>query len=107
MTETEKLAAFTVAIEPDTENESVLLGVLRDAEALILNKMYPFGYPEDAVIPSRYERLQIMLAVELFSKRGAEGQTTHSENGIARTWPEKNRLLAQVMPRCGSVITDA
>ena len=101
--ENEKLEAFSLAIAPDTDSGPVLLGVLKDAECLILNRMYPFGYPEDAVIPSRYERIQIQLAVELYSKRGAEGQTTHSENGIARTWPEKDRLLMQVIPHVGGV----
>lgn len=95
---------LVIAISPDTADESVLLGMLKDSEGLILNRMYPFGYPEDMEIPKRYERIQVQLAVELFSKRGAEGQTTHSENGIARTWPEKDRLLMQVIPHVGGVM---
>lgn len=104
MMDTGKLATM---IAPDVEDDAVLEAVLEDAKALILNKMYPFGYPDDTSVPVRYERIWLQLAVELYSKRGAEGQTSHSENGISRSWPEKSALLAQIMPHCGSVISNA
>ena len=107
MTEIEKIESMRVAIAPDTAEDEVLLSEIQSAETMILNKMYPFGYSEDKSIPPRYERLQIKLAVELFTQRGAEGQVSHSENGTTRTWPSVNRILAQIVPHCGSVITDA
>ena len=107
MTNAEKRAALATALTPDTDTDEVLDGVLADAEALVLNRMYPFGYPEETVVPSRYERIQIQLAAELYSKRGAEGQTGHSENGISRNWPETSALLNRVMPHVGSVTRDA
>lgn len=107
MTDIEKIENMRVAIAPDTAEESVLLSEIQAAETMILNKMYPFGYPDDAVVPRRYERLQIKLAVELFTQRGAEGQASHTENGTTRTWPSVSRILAQVMPHCGSVISNA
>ncbi len=107
MTNAEKRVALATALLPDTDTDDVLDSVLEDAEALVLNRMYPFGYPDGTVVPSRYERIQIQLAVELYSKRGAEGQTGHSENGISRSWPEKSALLNRVMPHVGSVISDA
>lgn len=107
MTDIEKIENMRVAIAPDTAEESVLLSEIQTAETMILNKMYPFGYPDDAVVPRRYERLQIKLAVELFTQRGAEGQVSHAENGTTRTWPSANRILAQVVPHCGSVISNA
>ena len=107
MTEIEKIESMRVAIAPDTAEDTVLLSEIQSAETMILNKMYPFGYSEDAVVPPRYERLQIKLAVELFTQRGAEGQASHSENGATRTWPSVNRILAQIVPHCGSVISNA
>ena len=107
MTEIEKIESMKVAIAPDTAEDNVLLSEIHAAESMILNKMYPFGYPEDAVVPLRYERLQIKLAVELFTQRGAEGQASMTENGSTRTWPSANRILAQIAPHCGSVIADA
>lgn len=107
MTDIEKIENMRVAIAPDTAEEKVLLSEIQAAETMILNRMYPFGYPGNAVVPPRYERLQIKLAVELFTQRGAEGQASHAENGTTRTWPSVSRILAQIMPQCGSVISDA
>jgi hypothetical protein len=103
MTDAEKLQKFSIRIAPDTGTDEMLSDILDVAGSLILNKMYPFGAPDGTTVPTRYEQLQIQLAVELYSQRGAEGQISHSENGINRSWPEKNRLLAQVLPQCGSV----
>ena len=107
MTITDKIMIMAEGIAPDVAEDSVLEFELMAAETMILNKMYPFGYPEEAVIPPRYERLQIKLAVELYTQRGAEGQASHSENGTTRTWPTVNRILAQIVPHCGSVISNA
>ena len=107
MTIEEKLAELKTAIAPDTDSEEVLTGMLLDAEALILNRMYPFGYSDEAVIPKRYERLQIRLATELYTQRGAEGQASHTENGTTRTWTQKSQLLAQITPYVGSVVSNA
>lgn len=104
MTDLDKLKALSVRLAPDVATDDVLDDTLAAARGLILNKMYPFGYPEGTEVPARYEQLQIQLAVELYSHRGAEGQTSHSENGISRSWPEKNRILAQVISNCGSVM---
>ena len=107
MTDVEKIENMRVAIAPDTAEDVVLLSEIQAAESMILNKMYPFGYPEGKPVPAQYERLQIKLAVELFTQRGAEGQASHTENGTTRTWPSVNRILAQIAPRCGSVISGA
>ena len=107
MTEIEKIESMRVAIAPDTAEDNVLQSEIQAAEAMILNKMYPFGYPDNAVVPLRYERLQIKLAVELFTQRGADGQASHTENGTTRTWSATSRILAQITPHCGSVIFNA
>lgn len=107
MTDLEKREALAALLAPDTDTDEVLESVLLAAEALILNKMYPFGYAEATVVPTRYERIQVQLAAEIYTQRGAEGQSAHSENGISRSWPEKSRLLAAIIPHCGSVMPNA
>ena len=107
MTDSEKRTELATSILPDTDTDEVLNAMLADAGALILNRMYPFGYKEDVTVPPRYERIQIQLAVELYTHRGAEGQTSHSENGVSRSWPEKSALLKMILPICGSVISNA
>ena len=108
MTLEEKIVAMRTEIEPDVEeNEEILKSELLDAEAMILNKMYPFGYEDGVTIPSRYDRLHVKLAVELYTQRGAEGQSAHSENGISRTFAAKSRILSQIPSNCGSVVINA
>ena len=104
MTEAEKVYAVTDRIAPDTADYDVLAGMVAAAGERILNRMYPFGYKEGTEVPSRYEQKQIQLAIELYNKRGAEGQISHSENGISRSWPEVSGLLADIAPMCGSVV---
>ena len=104
MTDVEKLTALREMLAPDTDTDEVLTQTLQTAAALVLNRMYPFGYDDAMTAPPRYERIQLQLAVELYGQRGAEGQSGHSENGISRSWPEKNRLLASIVPHCGSVM---
>jgi len=106
MTIEEKIMKFDVALAPDVVANDVSRSELMAAETMILNKMYPFGYPDGTEVPARYEQLQIKLAVELFNQRGAEGQSSHSENGTTRMWGA-SKILAQIVPHCGSVITDA
>ena len=107
LTDAEKRIELATSILPDTDTDKVLDTMLADAGALILNRMYPFGYDENVTVPPRYERIQIQLAVELYTRRGAEGQTGHSENGISRSWPEESALLKKILPNCGSVINNA
>ena len=106
MTIEEKIIEFGLAIAPDIAENDVLQLELMAAETMILNKMYPFGYPDGTKVPARYEKLQIKLAVELYNQRGAEGQVSHSENGTTRMWGASS-ILAQIVPHCGSVIADA
>lgn len=107
MTTYEKITAMATALAPDEADNRVLESELLAAEGMILNKMYPFGYAEGTEVPARYERLQIALAVELYTQRGAEGQASHLENGVTRTWPATSKILAQIIPHVGSVISNA
>lgn len=107
MTIEEKIAEMSIGIAPDVAEDNVLRSELMAAESMILNKMYPFGYEDGTEIPKRYERLQIKLAIELYTQRGAEGQASHTENGMTRTWPSVSRILSGVMPHVGSVISNA
>lgn len=107
MTDLEKITALQALISPDTDSDAVLGAMISAAEALVLNRMYPFGYPDDTKVPARYEQIQLQLAVELYSKRGAEGQSSHSENGVSRTWTDSSPLLKRIIPHCGGVIQNA
>ena len=107
MTNTEKLERLKVLISPDTASIDVLSFLLEQAEGIVLNQRFPFGVPENASLPVAYEHIQIQIAVELFSKMGAEGQTGHSENGVSRLWESgdvSQSLLKRIVPVAGSVM---
>jgi hypothetical protein len=106
MTSEEKVQRLGVLISPDTANEELLSLLIEQAGGIVLNRRYPFGAPDDATVPAMYEHIQLQIAVELFSKRGAEGQTGHNENGISRTYESADvspSLLRKITPVCGSV----
>lgn len=106
MTTQEKMARVSVLIAPDTTSSDLLTYLLEQSEGIVLNRRYPFGVPEGATVPAMYESVQIRIAVELYSKMGAEGQLAHEENGIKRTWEAAEvspSLLKQITPLVGSV----
>ena len=107
MTNSEKLTRFAALISPDTASDDILTHLLQQAEGIVLNRRYPFGPPEGAAVEARYEHIQLQIAVELFSKMGAEGQTVHTENGISRTYEASDvsrSLLRRIVPLIGSVM---
>ena len=107
MTTAEKLTQFEVLISPDTASKELLSFLLGQAEGIVLNRRYPFGAPVEATVPAAYEHIQLQIAVELFSKMGAEGQTEHAENGVTRKWEAGDvspSLLKLVVLACGSVM---
>jgi hypothetical protein len=107
MTNEEKITSLAVLISPDTADKDLLSELIVLAEGIVLNKRYPFGAPEGATVPKQYEHIQLQIALELFSKRGAEGQTEHDENGISRQYEAADvspSLLKRIIPVCGSVM---
>ena len=101
MTQLERLKIRITENVTDEELEDLL----ESAKAVILSRRFPFGeWPEE--IEPRYKDLQIRIAVEMYSKQGAEGQLSHSENGISRTYSSagvSEELLREITPKAGVV----
>ena len=107
MTNDVKIAKLEVLISPDTASPDLLLNLIEQSEGIVLNRRYPFGVPEGMTVPTQYEQIQLRVAADLFSKMGAEGQVSHSENGISRTWEAGDvspSLLRKIVPLCGGVM---
>ena len=109
MTDIEKLALCRVMVgQPDTSegwSDAVLNAYLTIAGRKILNRAYPY---DDTVteVPARYGYLQCEIATYLLNKRGAEGESAHSENGISRTYENADvpdSMLRDVIVHCGVV----
>lgn len=101
MTQLERLKLRITENVSDVELEDIL----ESAKAVILSRRFPFGEVPDE-IESRYKDLQIRIAVEMFNKCGAEGQLSHSENGVSRTYSSASvseELLREITPKGGVV----
>ena len=102
MTQEEKLELLK-AMVGESDSEEVLLAYLNIAGSKIINRAYPYD-SEVTEVPTRYEFLQCEIAAYLLNKRGAEGQISHSENGISRTYGSADvpeAMLSAVTPTVG------
>ena len=105
MSQTEKLQLLK-AMVGESDTEEVLLTYLNIAGQKVLNRAYPYG-TEETEVPRRYEFLQCEIAAYLLNKRGAEGQTGHSENGISRSYESADvpeSLMGAITPCVGVIM---
>lgn len=104
MTDTEKLT-YLRAMVGGSDTDEVLSTYLVVAGKKIIARAYPY---DDTVteVPDKYDTLQCEIAAYLLNKRGAEGQTQHTENGIARQYENADvpsSMLKVVTPHCGVI----
>lgn len=98
MTNLERLKLRTN--EPD---EAILNDCLESAKSAILARRFPYKEWAENIEP-KYTDLQFRIALDLYNKIGGEGQLTHSENGVSRTWESSwvsEQLLSEVVPYVG------
>ena len=71
-----------------------------------VNERRRFKPTEEELFEEKYDSLIVRLSICAIAKYGAEGQTSHSENGISRgydggsTYPKA--LLQEIVPLAGS-----
>lgn len=102
MTEIERLKArIPEATEPELND------VLESAKDVILSRA--FVSVENASEEAKTAALAVhkekvlSAAVVIYNMRGIEGQTSHSENGVSRSYADAAGLkpiLEQIIPRC-------
>jgi len=87
-------------------SDVILCDLLETAKYAILGRRYPLKeYPEDEFgnveLEPRWQDLQFRIALDLYNKQGAEGETSHKENGIDRAYESSwisEQLLSEVTP---------
>ena len=93
-------------VAPD---DDILTDCIESAKNAILSRRFPLmDWPTDdngdTFVEDRYKDLQFRIAMDLYNKIGAEGEMTHSENGISRTFESSwisEQLLSEVVPFVG------
>jgi len=91
-------------IQDEEENEKLTL-FLKKASKAVAKRRYPFGYSEEQMeyLLELFDDTILDIAVFLYSKQGAEGQTSHSENGIGRSYEGAgipDSYLDDIVPVC-------
>lgn len=56
------------------------------AKAAVLSQLFPYGGAEWEMVPTVHHPRTVEIAVYLVNRRGAEGETSHSESGTSRTY---------------------
>ena len=102
MTNAENIALVKAMIGDDTTDKTIS-AYLTLAGQKICRYAFPF---DDTVseVPEQYSAVHVEAAVYMLNKRGAEGQTDHNENGIARTYETGDlpkSLLNNITPMVG------
>ncbi len=102
MTEDEKIAVLKGLVGGE-DTDAVLTTYLKIAGKKIIIRAYPY---DDTIteVPGKYDMLQCEIAAYLLNKRGAEGQTKHSENGISREYEDADipsSMLRCITAHCG------
>lgn len=101
MTNAEKIAMVKTCCGETAD--ATISAYLYMAGQKILHAARPFG-PFPSEVPAEYEALQVDAAVYMLNKRGAEGETSHNENGISRGYEDADlpsSMLRGIVPKCG------
>lgn len=84
---------------------AILDAYIQQAGDAVLRHAYPYD-DSQTTVPDKYQRVQADIAVYMINKRGAEGESSHSENGVSRVYEDGDippTLLRRIMPVAGVV----
>ena len=86
MTDEEMVASIKVLVG-DSRFDDYASHYLAIAQGVVVSHMWPFDDEktwED--VPEKYHAQTVEIAVYLVNRRGAEGETSHSESGVSRSY---------------------
>lgn len=104
MTNSEKMVL--VEALTDESDEDVVSAFLSMAGDAIYHYVDPFEMADKTSVLERYGSVQVRAAAYFLNKRGADGEQSHSENGISRVYESGDlpaSLLQELTPRCGVI----
>lgn len=101
----EEMADITGRLVGDERLADLCALYLPIAKDAVVSRLFPF-HPEKgwADVPERHHGATCVIACYLVNRRGAEGEKSHSENGVSRTYesggiPES--YFKGMLPYCG------
>ena len=85
---------------PEAEDAQIELELEMAADTI--NNIRGYTPTDEQPIEDKYLLLQVLLTVEALSKYGAEGEKSHSDNGVSRSYengsPYSDTLLNRIIP---------
>ena len=84
-------------------NTDLISAYLQLAGQKICRRAFPFD-PSVTTVPPQYDHIHVEAAIYLINKRGGEGETIHTENGITRSYESADlptTLVAEIIPQVG------
>ena len=93
-----------------TATEAELEDALESAKDVILSRCFvsvsKASEEDKATVLTEHNEKILNAAVVIYNMRGVEGQVSHSENGVSRSYAEAagmKPILEQIVPRCDVV----
>lgn len=87
MNDLEKLSNLKTILGITDTAQDALLGVYLSLAAAEI-----ISWSGAGEFPAKYDVTQIMAVIAGYNLQGAEGQTSHSENGISRQWKHEDMV---------------
>ena len=104
MSDQEKIQ-FVQSLLPDMNiSEALIKTYLSIAASRITERLYPFGNAPTAW-NTAYDIMQCELTVRMIARMGGEGEISHSENGVSRTYAsvDDEDILSRLTPFVGVI----
>ena len=99
MTDWEKLDMLKTLIGPTKLPDDTLFSYLNIAASKVLRRCYPFmSDTQEHSVPIRYEMEQVELARNIVLKRGSDGQSSMTDNGVSRVYESDDVILRRIIP---------
>ena len=98
LTQLQKLKLWLDMPDSETSDDQKLQLMLDRAESVIKHRR---NWPDEEPMEPRWNELQIQIALFLWNKQGAEGETQHTENGVSRSYENADipvSLLNDITP---------
>jgi hypothetical protein len=85
MTDEEMVAAVKALVD-DERFDRFADHYLGMAKGVVISHLWPFADKSWSDVPEKYHAQTVEIAVYLVNRRGAEGETSHGESGVSRSY---------------------
>nr|DAR34154.1 MAG TPA: tail connector protein [Caudoviricetes sp.] len=104
MSDSEKIAFIQQLIDDVAATPEMISAYLNLAAGRILERLYPFG-EKPIRLPNQFDIIQCELVVRMLARRGGEGEISHAENGVTRTYisVDDEDILQRLTPFVGVI----